>query len=72
MGVCIAPKCSLSLCYRGGVGLGAMAQPRAANEAHESVEEVVEANREMLEFVAEGNDESARMARNILRAAGER
>jgi len=56
----------------GGVGPGVMAQPRAANEDRESVEEVVEEHREVIELVAEGNDETAHMARNILRAAGER
>jgi hypothetical protein len=55
-----------------GVGLSAMAQPRATNEDHESVEEVVEEHREVIELVAEGDDEPAEWARAWLRAAGER
>ena len=56
----------------GGVGPSAMAQPRATNEGHESVEEVVEEHREVIELVAEGDDEPAEWARAWLRAAGER
>ena len=53
----------------GGVGPGAMAQPRAANEDHESIEEVVEEHREVIELVAEGDDEPAEWARTWLREA---
>ena len=56
----------------GAVGPIAMAQPRAANEDHESVKEIVEANRETIELVAEGDDEPAEWARTWLREAGER
>lgn len=40
------------------------------NGLPEDIAEVVETHRETLELVAEGDDESARMARNILNKAG--
>jgi len=39
-------------------------------ELSKDLTEVVEEHRETLELVADGDDDSARMARNILRAAG--
>ena len=38
----------------------------SGDELPEDIAEVVETHRETFELVAEGNDESARMARNIL------